>query len=235
MCAARSPWAPSAWAIVGMTALGSRTVARPTQKTPFRNSPTSSGGGLDRQARLARAARAGQRHQPRPREQRLDLVDLALAPDEARRRPGQVRVRDRLQRRERLLAELEEPDRLGRSPSAGARRDRVRVDRRAARASPSKAAPARRGRTRRSARPRWTSSPTYPSSGPRAACRCASPIRTRTDPGSSAACASTAAATAPAASGRRRRTRRPACPPRRRRARANASRITRRCSASASA
>ena len=72
------------------------------------------GGGLDRQSRLAGPAGTGQRDEPSAflAEQRDDLGDLALAADERARRPRQVRVRDRLQRRESLRAELEDPDRV---------------------------------------------------------------------------------------------------------------------------
>ena len=84
----------------------------PTQKTPFLNSPTSSA-----------AASIESRVFPEPpgpvsvtsrasRSERDDLGDLSLAADEARRGAGEVRVRDRLQRREGLLAELVDPDRL---------------------------------------------------------------------------------------------------------------------------
>ena len=68
---------------------------------------------LDRQPRLPRTTRAGQRHQPRAILQQLDDVrHLPLPADERRRRPRQIRVRDRLQRRKALLAQLEDPHRL---------------------------------------------------------------------------------------------------------------------------
>ena len=70
-------------------------------------------GHLDREPRLARAARTGQRDQARPAlEQRGQLLDLAFAPDERAGRARQVRVGDRLQRREGLRPELEKPNRL---------------------------------------------------------------------------------------------------------------------------
>ena len=71
------------------------------------------GGGLDRQARLPGATGAAEGQQMRlVAEERRDLLNLALAADEGARRPGQVRVRNRLQGREALAAELEERDRL---------------------------------------------------------------------------------------------------------------------------
>ena len=58
-------------------------------------------GRLDREARLAAAAGPGQRDEPRAvAEEGDDLLQLACAADEHRRRPWQVRARDRLQRRE---------------------------------------------------------------------------------------------------------------------------------------
>ena len=68
--------------------------------------------GLDRQPRLARPPRAGQGHEARFFEQRGDLGFLAFPADERARRPRQVRVRDRSQRRELPGSELEDPDRL---------------------------------------------------------------------------------------------------------------------------
>ena len=69
------------------------------------------GGRLRGEPGLARSARSGQRQQPSPlvREQRAHLLELALAPEEGRRRHGQIRLVERCERRELLLAELEEP------------------------------------------------------------------------------------------------------------------------------
>src|SRR5262249_47308852 len=70
-------------------------------------------GGLERQTRLARAAWTGEREQTRTvAEAREHLLQLALATDEGARRTGEVRVRDRLQRREGAVAELVQGDRL---------------------------------------------------------------------------------------------------------------------------
>ena len=69
---------------------------------------------LQRQARLTRPTGTGQRHQASatldPGEQ---LSQLAVPTDERARRPRQVRVGNRLERRKPLLAELEDRDRLG--------------------------------------------------------------------------------------------------------------------------
>ena len=68
---------------------------------------------FDCESCLPRAARAGQRHQSRTILQQLDHVcHLPLPAHERRRRPRQIRVRDRLQRREALLAQLEDPHRF---------------------------------------------------------------------------------------------------------------------------
>jgi hypothetical protein len=67
------------------------------------------GGGLDREPGLARAARPTERDQPSVAEQRGQLGHLPPPPDEARRRPRQVRVRECLQGRERLPAKLVDP------------------------------------------------------------------------------------------------------------------------------
>ena len=72
------------------------------------------GAGLERQAGLPGAAGAGQREEPRaagdPREHRLELL---LPADEGARRPREVRARERLERREGAVAQLEERDRRG--------------------------------------------------------------------------------------------------------------------------
>ena len=95
-------FAPSVCAIVSATSAGSRSEASPTQNTPALNSGTSSA-----------AASIASRVFPVPpgpvsvtsrapsANERDNLRHLALAADEARRRPRQVRVRDRLQRRKR--------------------------------------------------------------------------------------------------------------------------------------
>jgi hypothetical protein len=70
--------------------------------------------GLDRQPCFAGAARAGQGYEPVGASQESgEFGDLARASDEGRRRPGQVRVRDGLQRREPLGAELEDRHWIG--------------------------------------------------------------------------------------------------------------------------
>ena len=72
------------------------------------------GRGLERQAALAGAAGAGEREEPRaagdPREHGLELPFPA---DEGARRPGEVRARERPERREGAVAELGERDGRG--------------------------------------------------------------------------------------------------------------------------
>ena len=136
MCSARPSLAPNVCATVSATRAGSRRVARPIQKTPFLNSGTQLGRRLDRQPRLPRTARAGQRHQPRAILQQLDHVrHLPLPAHERRRRPRQIRVRDRLQRRKALRRPAGRSRPVPRSPSPGARQDPPALRRRA-RASP---------------------------------------------------------------------------------------------------
>jgi len=69
---------------------------------------------LDREPRLPRAAGAGKRQQPRSvLDARDHLCELSLSADERARRAREVRVRDGLERRERLRAELENLDGVG--------------------------------------------------------------------------------------------------------------------------
>ena len=69
---------------------------------------------LQRKPRLARATRPGQRDQPRAAlEPGKHLRQLPPPADERARRPRQVRIRDRLERRKAPLPELEDRDRLG--------------------------------------------------------------------------------------------------------------------------
>ena len=69
---------------------------------------------LERKPGLARAARPRQRHHADTvSEQRGQLLNLPLPAHERARRRRQVRIRDRLQRREALRADLEQPRRLG--------------------------------------------------------------------------------------------------------------------------
>ena len=72
------------------------------------------GGSLEGEPGLAGTAGPAERdHASAVAEHVHDLVSLFLPPDEGGRRPRQVGVRDRLQRRKVLLPELEERDRLG--------------------------------------------------------------------------------------------------------------------------
>ncbi len=70
------------------------------------------GRGLDGEARLAGSAGAGERDQTGIADERDHICDLAFATDEAGAGAGKVGVRDRLQRRERPIAELVDPDLL---------------------------------------------------------------------------------------------------------------------------
>jgi len=69
--------------------------------------------GLERKAGLARAARAGEREQAGAvLQQRRNVLHFLVPADERAGGAWQVRVRDRLERREALGTELEDPDRL---------------------------------------------------------------------------------------------------------------------------
>ena len=71
------------------------------------------GGDVEREARLAGAARARERQEARAVPQQTEqLLPFPLSTDEGGDRPRQVRVRDRLQWREALAPELEQRDRL---------------------------------------------------------------------------------------------------------------------------
>ena len=99
--------APSVWAIVSVTSDGSRTLASPTQKTPALYEGTS-----------VAAASTARRVLPEPPgpvrvrsrapslEPREHLGELTLPTDERARRVREVRVGDRLERREGAVAEL---------------------------------------------------------------------------------------------------------------------------------
>ena len=75
---------PSARATVTGTTSGLVIDARSTYQTPSANSVGHGGGDLYRQARLARAARAGQRDEPVLGERLADAAHFGLASDEAR-------------------------------------------------------------------------------------------------------------------------------------------------------
>ena len=71
-------------------------------------------GDLERKPRLTRRRPAPKRDEARALSQQTEqLAPLPRSADERRGRPRQVRVRDRLQRREPLPPQLEERDRLG--------------------------------------------------------------------------------------------------------------------------
>ena len=71
------------------------------------------GSRLEREPGLARAPRPGQRHESSSLlDQGEDRFELLLPADEGTRRAREVRVRDRLERGEALVAELEDGDRV---------------------------------------------------------------------------------------------------------------------------
>ncbi len=111
---------------------GSRSGASPTQKTPFLTSGTSSAAASIASRVLPEPPAPGERQQAHAvAEQRDHLRALPLSSDERARRPRQVRVRDRLQRRKPLESRAGRSRPGRRSPSAGARRGRARRRRRA--------------------------------------------------------------------------------------------------------
>ena len=113
MCLARPSFAPSIWAIVSLTSAGSRSADRPTQKTPALNAATSSEATSSASRVLPEPPGPARVTRREPfRTQRDELVPLAGPADEGGGRARQVRVRDRIQRREALRSHLEERDRL---------------------------------------------------------------------------------------------------------------------------
>ena len=154
----RSPdsYSPSVCAIVGSSSAGSCTASSDTNQTPFGNSSTALRRRVEREARLARAARPGERHEADAvvGEQRLQRVELGSAADERRRLRGQVRrpVLERAERRELRLQpgrdELEQPLRL-RQVLEAMLAEVARPRRRRGRASPARARPGRRAPPRR--------------------------------------------------------------------------------------
>ena len=180
-------------------------------------------------ATRARSASAGEC----PFEQADDLDELALPAEEGRRRNRQVRPEERLERRELAVSEL--VDALGRGEILEPVLAEVgELDLDELRAWTPRRAPGRRGRRRRCAprggRRRRRSPPRRG-----AACPCAGRCARGSAPTRAPRSSPLRPRARPAPWETRRRTRRPAYRPRRRRRRAHASRMTRRCSASASA
>ena len=102
---------------------------------------------LERQARLAAPAGAGERHQAMRANERPGLLELALASDERGRLDRQVRPIERPQRREVLVAELVQALRRAQVLEAMlAEVAQLRCRSRAAAASSPRGGPARRGR-----------------------------------------------------------------------------------------
>ena len=190
---------------------------------------------LDREPGLARAARADDREHARIalEPQRGGLEELALAPEKAGRRGGEVDRARRAERRELRVPSWNSC--AGASKSLSRWRPRSRsgsiVDERGGRGREDHLAAVRERGDARAA----VDVDSDIALGGHVGVPVWSPMRTVIGPGASASCPATRPRRRPSRSGTRRRTRRPACRPRRRRSAANASRRTRRCSASASA
>ena len=89
--------------------LGVREARERHPEDTVREAPDELRGDLQREARLAGAARARDGDEPRPvREQRDELLELTLAADERDRDDGQIGGVERPEGREVALAELEE-------------------------------------------------------------------------------------------------------------------------------
>ena len=111
MCSARPSLAPSVWAIADESGIAER--GEPDPEDARLVVGDKAGGGLEGEAGLARAAGAGHGEQASPAlDPGDDLGELSLSSHEGARRPREVRVGDRLQRRELSFAELEDPDGL---------------------------------------------------------------------------------------------------------------------------
>ena len=136
-----APIAPS-------TSAGSRSAWSGTQKTPSGNSSTASAASWSASRVLplppgpVSVSEAMRRGRAAPR-----LLELALAADERRRLDRQVRPVERLERRELVVAELEEPLRRAEVLEA-VLAEVAQLDRRVEQlaASSRRRAPARRGR-----------------------------------------------------------------------------------------
>ena len=185
-CSARPSFAPSVCAIVSRH---ERRVAQRGQADP-------EDAGLEGRARARRptssASRVlpeppgpGERDEARAVPKQSDAARPAPGPaDERGGRPRQVRVRDRLQRREALAARAGRAATGSSKSLAGARRARS-ARRRRAPASPPRRRPGRRGRKRRSGRPGAARARRNPRRSA-AARRCARPSAPWTGPGASA-------------------------------------------------
>ena len=235
MCSASPFRAPSACEIVSITSSGSRSVARPTQKTPALKSGMSA-------AAASMASRVfpeppgpvSVRSRTPPRRPRTTPSSSRSLPTNVLGRTRQVRVRDRLQRRERAFAELEDHHRPVDvlQPVLAEVDERVRCGERGGRCRDEDLAAVTRGRE---ARERSGRRPRSTPLRSRAACPCGrrcghgwarargppiSRLRRRAHPSRSET---------------RRRTSRPACRPRCRSYGPHARRTTRRCSVRTSA
>ena len=156
-CARRArPWRRASARSSRVTSAGSRSVASADPEDAGLELGHERRRGLDGEPRLARAAGPGQRDEAGAvLEQRAATSATSSLPaDERARRPRQVRVRDRLERRE-ALGSPSWKIATGSAMSLSRCSPRsVSVDRRrAGRVSPARAAPGRRGRRRRCAPP----------------------------------------------------------------------------------
>ena len=112
MCSASPSRAPSVWAIFSVTSEGSRRAGEADPEDTRLVRRDELGRSFQSEAGLPGAAWPGEREQACSiAELAHNLFPLSLATDERARWPRQVRVRDRLERREGLLAELIDGDR----------------------------------------------------------------------------------------------------------------------------
>ena len=106
----------AARAIVSLTSAGSRSEARSTQKTPALKSGTRvAAASIARRVFPEPPGPVSVRSRAPPAIRASTACELALPADEGARRPGEVRVRERPERREGAVAELEERDRAAMS------------------------------------------------------------------------------------------------------------------------
>ena len=234
MWSARPSFAPRLCAIVSVTSAGSRSEASPTQKTPALYSGTSVERRFQGEPGLPGAAGTRERDEAGSRfEPRHDLLELGVPAHEGARRTRQVGVRDRLERREAPRSQLEDRHRI---------RDVLQTmlsqvheldidDRGRCLGENDLAAVARRRRRERRSGRRRRRSPRRQGAG----VPVCSPTRTLIGPATSISVKAEAASSAPGAVGNAKKKASPcvstSTPP----SAAHASRMTRRCSASASA
>ena len=141
---ASSPFAPSVCATVSRTSAGSRSGGEPDPEDAGLELADELGRRLDRQPRLSRAARAGQRHEPRAvAQQRGDFADLPLTADERDAGRGRLVFEIVFSGGKRSSPSWKSDTGSPKSFSRCSPRSRTST-RRAARGSPARAAPGRR-------------------------------------------------------------------------------------------